>query len=88
MKRSIIYSYSKEQLKELIQKSNSVLEIMREIGLSDTGNGSRKTLFRIIKEYELEEELNELRIRTKSLQKKNLLLKKSFAKIQKLPEKK
>lgn len=73
MRRSIIYSYSKEQLKELIQKSNSILEIMREIGISDTGNGSRKILFRIIKEYGLEEELNELRIRTKTLQKKNLV---------------
>lgn len=64
--KSNFYSISKEELKEIICSSSTIKEVVEKInvGLQDAP-GNRKTLFRIIKEYDLDKELEELRERTK-----------------------
>ena len=53
MKTSKIYSFSKEELQELVNNSNTIRECMKKCGLSSEG-GNRKTLFRIFTEYNLD----------------------------------
>lgn len=70
--RSIIYNYSKEQLKNILETNSTIRGVMKNIGFkSDTGS-SRKILFKVVEEYGLEEELKNLKLRSEDLRKKNL----------------
>lgn len=55
MGKSKIYNYTKEELQELLDTSNSYTDILHKIGIC--GGSSIDTLKRIIKEYNLSEDL-------------------------------
>ena len=58
---SKIYSYSKEELQDLLNNSNSYSDVLRKMGLNPKG-ANPETLKRVIKEYDLDiTKLNENR---------------------------
>lgn len=63
MKKSLMYNFSKEEYLEFIKSSNSIRELMNYIGYRDVGN-NRITLFKVLKTYGLESELEELKKRS------------------------
>ncbi len=66
MRKSKIYNFSVEELKQVIKKSDSVKQLFESISMKDVG-GNRQTLYRIISEYELDIEFEALKERAKSL---------------------
>lgn len=52
-------------MKEIMNKSNSVIEVLKEFGLSGIGGGSRNVFYKYVKENNLEKELDELKERVK-----------------------
>lgn len=86
--KSVIYNYTKEELKNLIINSNSVSEIFKKISLSNSGSAQKK-LLEIITEYGLNNELAELRQRQIKIKKefvKHLSERNSFSKDEILKE--
>lgn len=55
-KSNVLYNYTKEQLQDLLNNSNSYCDILSKIGLNSKG-GNINTLKKIIKEYELNEDI-------------------------------
>lgn len=64
MKKSIIYSFTPEELKQIIESSNTLKEVCNKVGISNYGN-SYTTLLKVINEYSLNNELANLRERSK-----------------------
>lgn len=59
--KSIIYSYSKEEMQALLDNSSSYVKVLEKIGINPRG-GNPKTLKKFIKEFGLnEDKLNENR---------------------------
>ena len=54
MTRSKIYDYTKEELQEILDNSNSLTDALRKIGVK--GGSSVNTLRRIISEYDISDE--------------------------------
>jgi len=61
---SIIYTFSKEEIKKVIESSYTIKEAINKLGLRDVGN-NRKTFFRYVTKILLEKELEDLRERSK-----------------------
>lgn len=51
--RNIIYNYSKEELQELLNNSDSFADVFRKIGITDHG-GSYKIIHKLIDQYNLD----------------------------------
>lgn len=64
MAHSKIYSFSKEQIKEILSSAQTVKEALLKIGLQAKGN-NYKTFKKLVIELQLETELEELRLRSK-----------------------
>ena len=72
MKRSIIWTLERKEMEELLNSSNSISEVIKKLGLADSGTGSRKILLQYIEANSLEKELEELKKRSKLISNSNL----------------
>lgn len=63
MRSSAFYSFSKEEMKEIIENSITIREVISKCGFSDKGN-NRKTFFNVIEHYSLSIELSLLKERS------------------------
>lgn len=70
MKKSRIYNFSKEEIKSAIESSNTRKELLSKLGFEHTGNFA--TLDKVIIEYGLQEDYENLRLRSKAYIKEHL----------------
>lgn len=74
MRKSVVYNFKPEQMKELIEESNSLIEVLSKIGLkSVSGSSSRTIFYKYCKENNLEEQLKELQIRSRKKQAETII---------------
>lgn len=77
--KSILSNLTKDELIYLLNNSKSLSELLRTVHLSRTG-GNSKTLYKICKIHNLENELNELIVRGKKSTSENAIFKNSYIK--------
>ena len=67
--KSIIYNFTVEQIKEILDTSNSIVEVLKAIGFKRPDGGSARTiLYNYIQQNNLNEYLDKIKIRARKKQ--------------------